>query len=171
MEDLIQFFEIVPAPAGEAEGLYRAGEGDNALWFRRAELRDSERAALERELEAWEFVDKYEFCYENLVYDDESKGSGERVIPFSNLVFGGSYASNQVRGGCLLAGGAFAGVFLKLENTTSYGMAVTQSKGFGALLTDGRRIGRTSYHYSHCSTELAERRSSVYTLRRKEVAL
>ena len=170
MADQIQFFEIVPAPEGKAEGLFRAGDGDNALWFRRAEVSEGERAALEQALEAWEFYDKYEFCYENLVYEDESKGAGERVIPFSDLVFGGSYATNQVRGGCLLEGGVFAGVFLKLEDTTSYGMAVTQSEGFGALLTDGRRIGRTSYHYSHCSTELAERRSSVYTLRRKEVA-
>ena len=171
MENPIPFFEIVPASAEEAEGLFRAGEGDNAVWFRRAEVSDDERAALERELEAWEFVDKYEFCYENLVYEDESKGSGERVIPFSDLVFGGSYATNQVRGGCLQAGGVFAGVFLKLGNTTSFGMSVTQSEDFGALLTDGRRLGRTSYHYSHCSTELAERRSSVYSLRRKEVAI
>ena len=169
MEKQIQFFEIVPAQE-EAEGLFRAGDGDNAIWFRRTEVSDEERAALEQALEAWEFCDKYEFCYENLVYEDESKGSGERVIPFSDLVFGGSYATNQVRGGCLLEGGAFAGVFLKLGNTTSFGMSVTQSEDFGALLTDGRRIGRTSYHYSHCSTELAERRSSVYSLRRKEVA-
>ena len=163
MANQIQFFEIVPAPEVKAEGLFRAGDGNNAIWFRRAEVSDGERAALEQALEAWEFYDKYEFCYENLVYEDESKGAGERVIPFSDLVFGGSYASNQVRGGC-------AGVFLKLGNTTSFGMSVTQSEDFGALLTDGRRIGRTSYHYSHCSTELAERRSSVYSLRRKEVA-
>lgn len=170
MAENTQYFEIVPAPAGKAEDLYRAGDGAEALWFREIEVSGEARAALEAELAKWELVSKYEWEYENLAYNDKSSGKGERVIPFSDLVFGGACASNQVRGGCLLDGGVFAGVAVRLENTSSYGMAVTKSEGFGALLTDGRTVGRTDYYYSHCSTEIDESHSAEYSLRRRAEA-
>ncbi|MBR3151499.1 MAG: hypothetical protein IKF46_05900 [Erysipelotrichaceae bacterium] len=80
----------------------------------------------------------------------------------------GSYFSNQIRGGYLLDRGQFAGVIIAAENTSSFGMAVTKSFDFGILFTDGTKIGRTGYHYFHCSTEISESRDSVYSLRRKE---
>lgn len=168
MAENTQYFEIVPAPEEPAEGLYCAGSGSEAIWFRRVEVSDAARSALEAELETWALVSKYEWEYENLAYNDRRSGRGERVIPFSDLVFGGSCASNQVRGGCLLDGGVFAGVAVGLENTSSYGMAVTKSEGFGALLTDGRKIGRTGCSYSHCSTEIDDSHSSEYFLRRRQ---
>ena len=167
MANQLQFFEIVPAPEGRPEDVYRAGDGTEAIWFRKVEVSGAARTALEAELETWALVSRYEWVYENLAYNDRRSGKGERVIPFSDLVFGGSRASNQVRGGCLLDGGVFAGVTVRLENTSSYGMAVTKSEGFGALLTDGRKIGRTGYSYSHCSTEIDDSHSAEYFLRRK----
>ena len=167
LENMV-FFEIVADPEAAGNGLCAAGEGADALCFRRTEVDAETRSRLEEELKAWEVVDTFRWKYEDLAYDDGSSDEGERVVPFSDILFGGSYASNQLRGGCLLKDGAFAGVVIKVENTTSFGMAVGREEGFGALLTDGRRIGKTAYHYFHSSTEISESHDSVYTLRRKE---
>ena len=53
---------------------------------------------------------------------------------------------------------------LDLEDTTSYGMAYRHERRFSVLFTDGTRLGKTSYHYSHCSTEKDESSSSEYSL-------
>ena len=182
MEEMTKYFEIVRGPypkvmepfrRGETREIFCAGdEKTEEIWFRPVELSDEERDRLSKERENWELVDKYEWVDENLVYDDTESGEGERVVTDELLVsfLTGRYMSNQVRGGYLLEGGHFAGYLLKLEDTSSFGMAYSRSTDFGILLTDGRKIGRTDYHYFHSSTELSEKHSSVYSVRPVETA-
>ena len=155
----------------KSERIYRAGDEKKSLLFRQAELTDEEIAALEAEIAGWAVADEYEWSYEDLVYEDESKGSGTKLIPLGELesLTSGSHLSSATRGGILLKKGKFIGAVLDLEDTSSYGMAYSHERFFSALLTDGTKLGKTSYHYSHCSTEKDESSSSDYSLVRTDV--
>ncbi len=174
MSEKTKFFEKIPKPQTETDGVYHTEVKyqPEVIWFRPVEVSETALELLMEEIEKWEVVDTYKQVYENLVYEDRKTYSGERVIPDADIVsfLSGSYLSSQLRGGYLLEKGSFAGVILKIENTSSFGMSAHQDNEFGILLTDGRKIGRTEYHYFHCSTEIDEEEDSVYSLRRKEDA-
>ena len=171
MEEKTRFFEIVSGADPADETVFRVGDGDGAIQFRPVELTGAALTALESELQGWEVADRYKWRDEDYVNEVDESGQGERVIPFSKIVsfLSGAFTTGQLRGGLLLEHGAFAGVILKLENTTSYGMAWSRSDGLGVLLTDGRKLGRTDYHYFHTSTEKAESAEHDYSLRRAGV--
>ena len=149
-----------------SERIYPAGSDEKTIYFRPVELSDEEIARLEPELAKWSVADKYEWRYEDMVYDDVKEGSGTRLIPLAELesLISGSHLSSATRGGILLKKGGFCGVVLDLEDTTSYGMAYRHERRFSVLFTDGTKLGKTSYHYSHCSTEKDESSSSEYSL-------
>ena len=121
------------------------------------------------QIEEWELVDIYRNSYEDLAYNDKTVNEGERVIGDELLVsfLNASCSSDQVRGGYLIDDKGFAGIVILNDDTTSYGMSVSENSGLGVLLTDGTGIGKTQYHYFHCSTEISESRDSVYELRKK----
>lgn len=164
MQDKTKFFEVINEPA-EDEDVYEVED----ICFRPLIVSDAEKEELLKKVSEWEFIDKYEYCDENLAYDDKSEGKGERVITDELLAsfIAGCFISNQVRGGYLFKNGEFVGIIIKTENVSSFGMSVNKNTGLGLLLTDGRKLGKTSYHYFHSSTESSESRSSEYTLRHK----
>lgn len=166
------FFSRIAKPEKPSDKQYHTGTGDlpEEIWFTPAEVDETTESRLWEEIRKWELIDTYHNKYEDLAYDDRSESSGERIVAEEDLVsfLQGSYISNQIRSGYLLDHGQFAGVIIAAENTSSFGMAVTKSFDFGILFTDGTKIGRTGYHYFHCSTEISESRDSVYSLRRKE---
>ena len=166
MTETLCYFQIVKDP--NAENLCTAGSGEEAVFFCRANISEEQREEIEKELQNWEIIDTYKWKYEDLAYDHEESGEGEKAIPFDHLVFSGSYASNDLRGGILLENGKFAGIAVKLENTSSYGMSSSRDEGYGVLFTDGTKTGRTDYHYFHCSTEISESNDDSYSLRRKQ---
>ncbi|MBQ7065085.1 MAG: hypothetical protein IJM90_09380 [Firmicutes bacterium] len=169
-----KFYSKFEKPLPGDDSVFRVCEegGSDVIMFSPVELPPEESARIMEEIEGWELVDTYRWHYEDLSYNDESSGSGERIITDSLLAsfLDGHYVSNQVRGGYLLDQGHFAGYVLKLESTSSYGMAVHNDQGLGVLLTDGRKYGKTDYHYFHCSTEIDEERSFVYSVRKKAAA-
>ena len=164
-----RFFLLAEGPDALFGEMLSAGSGSERILFRRAEADASTVAALEEELKGGELIKKYKYKYEDLAYEHKRSGSGERVMPFCDVVLGGSYTTSQLRGGFLLRGGRFAGIVMLLEDSSSYGMAHHRDEKYGALLTDGRSFGRTEYHYFHCSTEVDESEDAEYLLRRKTV--
>ncbi len=162
-----RFFLLAEGPDALFGEVLSAGSDEDKLLFRRTGADENTVAALEEELKGWELIKKYKYEYEDLAYEHRRSGSGERVVPFCDVVLGGSYASSQLRGGFLLRGGRFAGIVMLLEDSSSYGMAHHRDEKYGALLTDGRSFGRTEYHYFHCSTEVDESEDAEYLLRRK----
>lgn len=157
-----KYFTITEKPS--ADGFCADG-----FCFQPVDLGEEEKEAVEKEIAEWELIDTYKNTYEDLSYDDKSVSEGERVITDDLLVsfLTGSMTSNQVRGGYLLKDKHFTGYVLLLENTTSFGMAVSKNNGFGILFIDGRKAGKTSYHYFHSSTEISESEDSEYTVRKK----
>ncbi|MBQ9037327.1 MAG: hypothetical protein IJ115_07730 [Erysipelotrichaceae bacterium] len=165
MQEKTRFFEVVTEASENDESLYEV-EG---IFFRPLEVSAEEKSELLKKVSEWELIDSYEYCDEDLAYDDKTEGKGERVITDELLAsfIVGSFISNQVRGGYLFKDGQFAGMIIETENVSSYGMSVNKSNGLGLLLTDGRKLGKTDYHYFHSGTESSESRSSEYTLRHK----
>ena len=162
-----RFFLLAEGPDALFGEVLSAGSGSERILFRRSEADERTISALEEELGGWEIIKKYKFEHEDLSYDDASSGAGEVIVPFHDVVLGGSYASSQLRGGFLLRGGRFAGIVMLLEDSSSYGMAYRHDEEYGVLLTDGRSFGRTEDHYFHCSTEVDESEDAEYLLRRK----
>ncbi len=172
MKETTKFFEIVEWPLALNEDCFfiEDEDSDREVWFRPAKVTELQMNDLEKEIGEWELIDTYRNVYEDLAYDDKSVSEGERVITDDKLVslLQGSRVSDQVRGGYLLRKHRFVGYVLALENTSSYGMSASRNKGLGILLTDGRKIGRTGYHYFHCSTETSESDDSEYSVRHKK---
>lgn len=173
MEERTKFFEIIPQPEVITDETFctkKSHDDKEGLWFRPVVLNENETEEIMKEINEWEFIDKYSGSYENMAYEDKSSWSGERVITDDLLVsmLKGSHVSNQVRGGYLLKNGHFAGIVMALEDVTSFGMAYQKEDFFSALLTDGTKYGKTSFHYFHSSTEISESNDSEYLLRRKQ---
>ena len=171
MKEATKYFEIVERPLALNEDCFYVEEDapGRDVWFRPAKITEKQLTELQKEIAQWELVDSYKNVYEDLSYDDKSVSEGERVISDDLLVsfLQGSSVSNQVRGGYLLKRHRFIGYVLALENTSSYGMSVSRNRGLGVLFTDGRKIGRTGYHYFHSSTEISESDDSVFSVRHK----
>ena len=159
-------YEIVDSADATAEGVYSA-EG---ISFRETQLSQTDMAMLEDAISKWEIHDDYEWSEENFVYEDEKSDSGTKIIELIDMVsFKASVTcSSDLLGGYLLKNGEFVGVILQLEQTSSFGMACSQEKDFGVILTDGTTYGKTSKYYSHCSTEKDSSSSHRYHLINKE---
>ncbi len=159
-------YEVVDSADAKTEGVYCA-EG---IYFRETQLSQTDMAMLEDAVSKWEIHDDYKWSEENFVYDDESSDSGTKIIELIDMVsFKASVKySSDLLGGYLLKNGEFVGVILQLEQTSSFGMAYSQEKGFGVILTDGTTYGNTSQYYSHCSTEMDSSSSHHYHLVNKE---
>lgn len=155
-------YEIVNAADSKSEGIYFADD----IAFREILLSENDLAKLEKKISEWEIRHEYKWSEEDLVYDVEQSGSGTKIIQLTDLASfrGLSICSTDIAGGYLLQDGEFIGVILQLEQITSYGMSYSQEQRFGIMLTDGRSYGKTSKHYSHCSTERDESASHYYYL-------
>lgn len=157
-------FEVV---AENDKKVYHVNGNNKTIMFRQVNLSDEAMCVLEDEIQKWEILDVFEWRKENLVYDDISSNSGEKIIPLSDIegIWAPSHISGNLRGGYLVKDGQFIGVVLDIENTSSYGMSCDSNHQYGILLTDGQAFGRTSY--SHCSTEVDDHSKSDYYLRKK----
>ena len=170
MSEKTEFFEIVKeADAARKESFNVETKEGGSLCFRPLLLNEKQKEEIKKQISRWELVDSYRSIYEDLSYGDRTKSEGERIITDELLVsfLEGSLSSDQVRGGYLLDQGRFIGYIILNESVSSFGMSVEKNRGFGVLLTDGRKYGKTSYHYFHASTEISESEDSDYSVRPK----
>ena len=104
------------------------------------------------QVKGWKLMKYEKYRSENLSYNDVKEGTIEKEETISSVV---------------LLGDKFVGVLVSTTNTDSYGMSVRQTEDFGLLMTDGSSAGKTSEHFSHCSTEYDEESDICYSLMRK----
>ncbi len=104
------------------------------------------------EVKNWKLMRYEKYRSEDLSYNDVKEGTTEKEETISSVV---------------LLKDKFVGVLISITDTDSYGMSVHQRKDYGLLMTDGTSAGKTSEHFSHCSTEYDEESDICYSLIRK----
>ena len=63
--------------------------------------------------------------------------------------------------------GHFLGFLLEFSDISSYGMSVNRTEQTGIVFIDGTSAGKTTRHYSHCSTEKDEVEDITYLAKKK----
>ena len=119
----------------------------------RYEPDQAETERLDEEISKWMLVMKYEYEYEDLVYDDRDTGVSYELYCEPDVV---------------IMDGRFVGYLVRASSTSSYGMSVSRTDDMGIVFIDGQTAGTTGYHLFHCSTETSKKEDGTFMAVLKE---
>lgn len=115
--------------------------------------------------EGWEICVYNEWYYENLSYNDIKKGKSTKRIAVKDIVnMNGRFSSEDVTGAVLIENSEFAGVIIRLDSQSGFGMSESLSEDYCILKINGEIIGKASKRSGHCSTEVDEWSDTSYSL-------
>ena len=140
-----QFYRIVK---GRRQELTVGGYG-----LTRFEPTQEEMERLDAEMADWMLVMKFEYEYEDMVYNDLDSGVSYELHCEPKAV---------------VEDGRFVGYLVCASSTSSYGMSVSRTDDMGIVFIDGQTAGKTGYHLFHCSTETSRKEDGSFMAVRKD---
>ena len=133
-----------------------------------AEFNEETTKRLLEEAACYEVCNFNCYSYENDVYNDSHssvKSYGVRVDKLASIS-SMCYSTNEPQADCLIMGGQFVGVVVKVVREGGNGWSNYRYENYAVLYTDGRISGSNTASYSFAGEESSRDDERTYTLHR-----